>query len=426
MYPNSAQEAVLRQWCGSARWVWNEFVRHNKDRYRSENKFSFHAELSAMLPKWKQEKEWLNDPPAISLVDVSRRYDKALQKALKDRKKTGKKAGFPKWHKKREGWASLYLTGQGLKLLRNENGAKAVGWLRLPKEAGNIKIRGGRWPEGEIRSARIRQQHGDWTLSIQYDGPVADQINIAPGNEILCVDLGLDALVACSDGTKESAPKFYRKAQYELGRMQRRYGREDTRRQKAGQKKEDRSRRQKARQRKIAALHRKVALRRKDHTHKVSRALITKAQTLAIETLGVAAMMRNRRQSKSVQDAGWSELVRQVEYKAEWHGRDIRRMGRFDRSTGCCPDCGSIGHRLDLKTRVWVCHECAVVHDRDLAAARWIAKHANPAESTADAGTDKALRRGLGLRRKPSGKTGPHGPERTADVEINIHGSVQC
>lgn len=418
LYPNAGQEDILRQWTGAARYVWNQFVAHNKAKYDTEKKFDFHAQLSAMLPKWKldPERQWLNAPPAISLVDVSRRYDAALSKALKDRKNTsGKKAGFPTFHAKKEGYGSLYLTGQGLKLMKQE-GAAARGWLVLPKSAGNIKMHGGRWPDGKIVSARIKQHAGVWTLSVQFDGVV--QPTKAPTTDRIGIDLGLNALVALGDGSKVEAPQLYRRSQRALATLQRRFGKQETREKKAGKTTKQRSNRQKARLQKIQAHHRKVAAQRKDFTHKVSNELTTKAQVIAMETLGVGSLARTRL-AKSIYDAAWGELVRQIEYKAAWRGRTVLKMGRFERSTGCCPDCGHVGQKLALSERQWVCGECGVVHDRDTASARWIELFAQAAEVPADAGTGRPLRRGLGLRRKA--------PGRTANIEINTHASVgQC
>lgn len=416
LYPNAAQESTLRQWTGAARYVWNQFVAHNQTRYEAEKKFDFHAQLSALLPQWKldPERQWLGDPPAISLVDVSRRYDAALSKALKDRKKPGRKAGFPTFHAKREGYGSLYLTGQGLKLER-QDGAKARGWLVLPKGAGRIRMHGGQWPDGKIASARIKQQAGVWSVAIQFDG--AARAAPAPAVDRMGIDLGLDALVALDDGTKIEAPRLYRQAASELGRLQRRFGRQETREKQAGRHNKDRSRRQKGRLQRIQALHRKVAARRRDFTHQVSNELTAKARVIAMERLGVGSLARTRL-AKSIHDAAWGELIRQIEYKAAWRGRVVLKMGRFERSTGCCPDCGEAGQKLALSERRWVCGNCGAAHDRDTAAARWIGLYAQAAEVPADAGTGRPLQRGLGLRRKA--------PGRTANVETNTPASAKC
>jgi transposase len=192
IYPNRAQIAAFHQWIGAARWVWNRFVEINQHLYDIEKRFAFHGELSSLLPQMKKAEglEWLAHPPAIHLVDVSRRYDAALRRYLEDRRKvragkiTKKKAaGFPRFKSKRDREGSIYLSAQNIRLIRRDaNPHAARGWVELPnmddtvvwervvkggKRKGEIdrietplrraiRIRGGRWPEGTIRSATIR------------------------------------------------------------------------------------------------------------------------------------------------------------------------------------------------------------------------------------------------------------------------------
>lgn len=393
---------------GCARFVWNKFVAHNQKRYDETGKFDFHAQLSAMLPQWKRDPQtsWLTDAPSISLVDVSRRYDAALHQALKDRKKKSlNKTGFPTFHKKKENHGSLYLSGQSL-LFKHADTDKARGWFRLPKhdgEAGMVKIHGGRWPSGRVVSARLRLKGSEWTVSVQFDAPAPRPKHSVPSRPVLGIDLGLDALVTRSDGVKHVAPRFYRRAMTDLKLLQRSFNKEETKRREVGKSAKDRSKRQRRRLNAIVDLHRKIANRRKDYTHKISHELTTKAQAIGIETCGVAGIARTRL-ATSLYDAGWSELIRQLEYKAAWRGREIRRMNRFERSTGCCPDCGLVAEKLTLDKRQWKCPGCGRLHDRDIAAARWIELRAQaPVKVVAEAGTGKPLWRGIGLRRKPPG-----------------------
>ncbi len=426
-YPTAEQEVILRQWTGAARYVWNQFTAHNRDLYQSSKQFDFFAALTRLLPAWKREfdRTWLADPPAISLVDVARRYDTALRKALSDRKalKQGKRlgrkaAGFPTFHKKREGWGSLYLTGQGLRLDRHavtavdkKNGRGSV----IVSKLGALKIKGGRWPSGHIHAARLRQIGGKWFFSVQFTAPVpvGRTPMPEPARDMLGIDLGLDRLIAESDGTKHEAPKHLRKAEKKLRRAQRRFSRVEEKRRRT---KAARSNAHKRRQAQIVRLHRQVANRRNHHLHVLSRGLIAKARVIGTETLGIAAMARTRK-AKSVLDAAWGELLRQIGYKAVWFGRRTEAIGRFDRSTGCCPDCGLIGPRLAEGIREWTCAKCGVVHDRDVAAARWIERciRETLGRGTPEAtrGERRPLRRGLGLRRKSTRGTANVGLDAT-------------
>lgn len=415
-YPTKAQQTMLRSWMGACRFVWNQFVAYNRDLYVARRRFAFHSELSAFLPEMKKVEgyEWLADVPAISLVDVSRSYDLALRNALADRrairsgKKIGGKArGFPMFKKKREGEGRLYLSSQSISAMEPTLVAphKARGTVTVSK-LGGLRIRGGRWPNGRILAATLSLKAGQWFLSVRFEGE-APWKGAAPEVEAVGGDLGLAAFLTWADGEDVQTvdpPRHLRKAERRLKRQQRRVGRAAKG-----------SARRKRRVRVLGRTHRQVANRRSDFIHQTSHRLTAKAGVIGLEDLSVQAMQRNRRLAKSVSDAGMAELIRQVRYKADWRGRTFVQIDRWKRSTGVCPDCGVVHERLDLSVRVWTCDGCGAVHDRDEAAARVIRLHAmelvgkgipEPTSVTRrKRGESGPLRRGRGLRRKPSRRT---------------------
>ncbi|BAW81088.1 transposase [Candidatus Nitrosoglobus terrae] len=87
-------------------------------------------------------------------------------------------------------------------------------------------------------------------------------------------------------------------------------------------------------------------------------------------------IMANGKLARAVGDCDWSELRCQLTYKAQWYGRQLMTIGRFERSIGICPDCGSIGEKLLVNVREWECKECHAHHDRDSAAAKVILQKA--------------------------------------------------
>jgi putative transposase len=88
---------------------------------------------------------------------------------------------------------------------------------------------------------------------------------------------------------------------------------------------------------------------------------------IAIETLNVRGMVKNRRLARAVSDAGFSEFVRQLEYKADWYSTRLWKAARWFPSSKTCgnPTCGLVHHELALADRVWTCTGCDTVHDRD-------------------------------------------------------------
>ena len=91
---------------------------------------------------------------------------------------------------------------------------------------------------------------------------------------------------------------------------------------------------------------------------------------VAVETLAVRNMLRNRNLAKSIADAGWGEFLRQLQYKARWYGRTLVTVDRWFPSSKRCSDCGHIAAVMPLAVRAWTCASCGSDHDRDLNAAR--------------------------------------------------------
>ena len=173
------------------------------------------------------------------------------------------------------------------------------------------------------------------------------------------IDLGLTHFAILSTGEKIAAPNAFRQHEKKLAKLQRRLAK----------KKKGSKNRTKARL-KVAKLHAKIADIRKDFTHKLSTRLIHENQVIAVETLAVGNMKKNRKLAKSIGDAGWAEFVRQLEYKARWYGRELVKIDRWHPSSKRCSDCGYTAEKMPLNVRQWTCPECGANHDRDVNAAR--------------------------------------------------------
>jgi putative transposase len=119
----------------------------------------------------------------------------------------------------------------------------------------------------------------------------------------------------------------------------------------------------------VAILHEKVANQRKDFLHKTSSELIKNHDSLAIEDLAVSNMVKNHKLAQSISDAGWSTFVTMLEYKAEWYGKNILKIGRFEPSSKLHANCGHINKDLKLSDREWICPKCGDVVSRDVNAA---------------------------------------------------------
>jgi putative transposase len=120
---------------------------------------------------------------------------------------------------------------------------------------------------------------------------------------------------------------------------------------------------------KVARVHSRTADRRRDLLHQVTTRLVRENQTIVIEDLAVANMVRNRFLARAISDASWSEFRSMLEYKAEWYGRAVIVVDRWLPSSKTCSDCGQVKVSMPLGERVFRCDRCPLVLDRDINAA---------------------------------------------------------
>src|SRR2546427_3637024 len=166
-------------------------------------------------------------------------------------------------------------------------------------------------------------------------------------------------MVITSERHTYAKPKFFAKEEKKLEKAQRSHAK----------KKKGSKNRAQARL-KVARIQKKIADRRRDYQHKLSTKIIRENQVVCIESLQVKNMVKNHCLAKAISDVGWSELVRQLEYKAAWYGRTVVEIDKWYPSSKRCFDCGHMLDSLPLDVRSWACPACGVVHDRDSNAAK--------------------------------------------------------
>ncbi|MCH9055358.1 transposase [Synechococcus sp. PCC 6716] len=222
-------------------------------------------------------------------------------------------------------------------------------------------------PEGvEPSTVTIRlTPAGQWYISIRFDDP--RDLSLQPVQQSVGLDAGINSLVTLSTGEKVANPKHFNRHYKRLRQAQK-----DLSRKQQGSRNREKARR------KVARVHQRISNARNDHLHKLTTRLIRVRvacvkrmnQTIAVESLAVKNMVKNRTRARAISDAGWGELVRQLAYKAQWYGQTLVQIDRWFPSSKRCGTCGHIVGRLPLSIREWECPECGAHHDREVNAAR--------------------------------------------------------
>jgi putative transposase len=335
LYPTNSQKELIAKHIGSSRFVYNLALETKTTAYiGSKHNFS-PFDLIKQLPELKKECEWLKEVNSQSLQQSIQNMDIAFKKFFKG-------AGFPKYKSKHRGKQSFSIP-QNVLVEDNK--------LVIPKFKEGIDIVLHRPIKGTIKSATISvTPTGKYFASILVDTNTEIPIK-APITEstAIGIDLGIKDFAITSEGEVFDNPKNLRKAQNKLKYVQRKYSKNKGKRTKQ----------------RLALLHEKVVNKRKDFLHKTSIKLIRENQTICLEDLAVSNMVKNHNLAQAINDVSWSTFVTMLEYKANWHGKNILRIGRFAPSSKTCSCCGHINKELTLKDREWTCPKCNSVLDRD-------------------------------------------------------------
>jgi putative transposase len=371
--PTVEQGIHFARACGVARFAWNWALREWRAQYEAGEKPSARKLKAQWNAIRRTEFPWsLNVTKCASgqaIINLGTAYSnffrdlqkpKGARKAGRPRfKKKGQRDSFALWNDQFEVRACIDRFGKDRGEIRVPN----LGWVRMREP---LKV------PGRIIGAVIsRSSTGRWFVSIQCEAPDKDLLHPAPGT-VVGIDLGVSALMTLSrplpDGRdKIENPRPLRRSMKRIKRLSRRISRQEEMRKKRAAKT---SRRMKLRRSALAKLQGYVAAVRRDAIHKATTIISRAFETIVLEDLHVAGMVKNHALAGAVSDAAFGEIRGQFEYKERKLGGYVRTADRFFPSSKLMSCCGVVLDKLQLSCRTVACPECGTIHDRDRNAAK--------------------------------------------------------
>jgi putative transposase len=353
MYPTKEQQKQFFQHFGACRFIYNWALEQKIKTYEQDEKSVSRFTLNTKITELKAEHEWLKDINSQSLQGSTLNLENAFTKFFREKK------GFPHFKSKKNPVQSFSVP-QYYKVDFENNKVKLpkIGWVKTMLHRGYNGI--------EKTATISRTPTGKFYISLLIDDrQEAPAKSAFDEKTTVGIDVGIKDFAVLSNGEKIENPKYLQQSLIRLAVLQKRLSK----------KQKGSNNKTKARLA-VSKLHEKISNKRNDFQHKVSSKLISENQAVALETLNVSGMLKNHCLAQRIADAAWSSFVTKLEYKAEWYGKTVLRIGRFEPSTKICNICGYYNEELTLKDREWKCPNCKTNHDRDINAAINIKKFA--------------------------------------------------
>lgn len=351
LYPNKVQAELMAKTFGCCRLVYNTLLDYNMSGYKESKLSNVKWANQFNTTQLKQTYGFLGEVSATALQQAGRNLNAGYSNWFNSLsgKRKGKKLKPPKFKSKHSGKKSFSLTNQKFSVGSNSIRLEKMGWVNASIDR-IIPV------EAKILSITVSQNaSGDYYGSVC----VEEEVSLYKHNsEVVGLDVGIKSFVVLSNGVSLDNPKWFRENQAKLKRAQQHLSRK--------QRGSNHYKRQRV---KVARIHQDIANKRSWFLHNVSAALVGHYGTIVVEDLNVAGMVKNHKLSKSILDASWSELFRQLDYKSRWRGRTFVKVDRFYPSSKTCSCCGEVNKDLTLSDRVWTCSGCGAIIDRDLNAA---------------------------------------------------------
>ena len=361
--PNNKQLTKLFQYAGCSRFAYNWATAREQENHKQGNKFLSDNELRKEFTRLKNQEnyKWLNN--------ISNNVTKqAIKDACNSYKRFFKgKSKHPKFKSKKRSKPSFYQDGvkikftdthvkvEGFAMSKKRNKQK-LNWIKLCEK--------GRIPTNcNYMNPRFTYDGLHWWVSVSIE--VEDNINL-PRTEGVGIDLGLKDLAICSDGNTYKNINKTNKVK-KIEKRKRRLQRSISRKYNMNKRGESYKKTSNIikREKELLKVSKRLTNIRRNHLHQITSEIVKrKPSFICIEDLNVSGMVKNKHLSKAIQQQGFYEFRRQIEYKAKWNNIPVIMADRFFPSSKLCSCCGEIKKDLKLSDRIYRC-DCGNIIDRD-------------------------------------------------------------
>jgi len=344
LFPTKKQETTLNETLEECCWLYNHLLEKRKAAYEQEGVSLPLYQQQATFPILKAEHPGLTTVHSQVLQNVAVRLDLAFQ-AFFRRVKASETPGYPRF-KGRDRYDSFTYPQSGFKI--DTQGKLYASGI------GHIKIILHRPLRGTIKTLTLHKSRtGKWSACFSVE---CEPHRLPERSEQVGIDVGLKTFATLSTGEAIENPRFFRKEEKALAKVQRKHS-------KLAKGTPEHRKHRKV----VARVHERIAFKRNNFTHQESRQIVDRFGIIAVEDLHVNRMTHNHCLAKSIHDAAWSEFFSKLACKAEEAGRRYVAV----KPAYTSQDCSRCHHRqpMPLSERTYHCPCCLLEIDRDLNAA---------------------------------------------------------
>ncbi|MFM6323153.1 MAG: RNA-guided endonuclease InsQ/TnpB family protein [Microcystis panniformis] len=336
-----------------------QFVRNKVLRYWMDNPGVGKTELFRYKTALRKEFKYVDDLNSHACQTAVERTLRAITRFYDNcQNKVKGKKGYPKFKKHSR---SVEYKVSGWKLSKDKRHITFTD----KKGIGTLKLIGSRdinyYQPDQIKRVRILNRADGYYVQfcIKLD-PRETVKPLTPSQKATGIDVGLKFFLVDSEGHQIDCPNYYRKAEKQLNRL----NRKKSKKYRKGKKQ---SRNYHKARKRYARKHLRVSRQREEFVKSVALRLVKSNDLIAYENLNIKGMVKNRHLAKSITDAGWSVFRQWLEYFGDKYCKLTIAVSPHNTSQNCS-NCGQKVHK-SLSTRTHVCPHCGYTDCRDRNAA---------------------------------------------------------